>query len=138
MTNYDDIINLPHHESKYYPKMSLDKRSAQFAPFDALEGYSEEVYETERITEKKIIIDEEKKEILNSKLNIIKNSSDIEVTFTYFVKDIKKEGGNYKRKTGYVKKIDIYKQIIILLDNTKIPINEIIDIKLCYNEEGND
>ncbi len=138
MKNYDDIINLPHHESKYYPKMSLEKRSAQFAPFEALEGYSEKVSETERITNNRIIIDEERQEILNSKLNIIKNSSDIEVTFTYFVKDAKKEGGSYKRKTGYVKKIDIYKQVIILLDNTKIPINEIIDIKLCYNEEGYD
>ena len=133
MSKYDDIINLPHHVSKYYPRMSLEARSAQFAPYDALEGYSDGVRETERTTDKKIILDEEKKEILNSKLNIIKNSSDIEVTITYFVKDLKKEGGCYKNKTGYVKKIDIYNQVIIMSDNTKISINEIIDIKLCYN-----
>ena len=132
MSKYDDIINLPHHVSKYYPRMSLEARSAQFAPYDALEGYSDGVRETERTTDK-IILDEEKKEILNSKLNIIKNSSDIEVTITYFVKDLKKEGGCYKNKTGYVKKIDIYNQVIIMSDNTKISINEIIDIKLCYN-----
>ena len=135
MSKYDDIINLPHHVSKYYPRMSLEARSAQFAPYDALEGYSDGVRETERTTDKRIILDEEKKEILNSKLNIIKNSSDIEVTITYFVKDLKKEGGCYKNKTGYVKKIDIYNQVIIMSDNTKISINEIIDIKLCYNEE---
>lgn len=134
MSKYDDIINLPHHVSKYYPRMSLEARSAQFAPYDALEGYSDGVRETERTTDKKIILDEEKKEILNSKLNIIKNSSDIEVTITYFVKDLKKEGGCYKNKTGYVKKIDIYNQVIIMSDNTKISINEIIDIKLCYND----
>ncbi len=133
MSKYDDIINLPHHVSKYYPRMSLEARSAQFAPYDALEGYSDGVRETERTTDKRIILDEEKKEILNSKLNIIKNSSDIEVTITYFVKDLKKEGGCYKNKTGYVKKIDIYNQVIIMSDNTKISINEIIDIKLCYN-----
>lgn len=134
MNKYDDIINLPHHESKHYPKMSLEDRSAQFAPFDALEGYSDEVRETERLTSKRIVLEEEAKEIINSKLNIIKNSSDIEVVITYFIKDTKKEGGSYINKTGYVKKIDIYNQLIILLDNTKIPINEIIDIKLCYNE----
>lgn len=135
MNKYDDIINLPHHESKYYKRMSLEERSAQFAPFDALEGYSEEVHETERLTSKRINLSEEAKEILNSKLNIIKSSSDIKVTITYFVKDLRKDGGSYKNKTGYVKKIDIYNQLIILLDSTKIPINEIIDIKLCYNEE---
>ena len=111
MNKYDDIINLPHHESKYYKRMSLEERSAQFAPFDALEGYSEEVHETERLTSKRINLSEEAKEILNSKLNIIKSSSDIKVTITYFVKDLRKDGGSYKNKTGYVKKIDIYNQI---------------------------
>lgn len=135
MSKYDDIINLPHHVSKHYPRMSLEQRSAQFAPYDALEGYSDGVKETERLTDKRIILDEEKKELINSKLNIIKNSSDIEVTITYFVKDLKKEGGSYKDKTGYVKKIDIYNRLIIMSDSTKIPINEIIDIKLCYNED---
>ena len=62
MNKYDDIICLPHHISKYYPRMSLEQRSAQFAPFDALEGYSDEVKETERLTSKRIILDEEAQE----------------------------------------------------------------------------
>ncbi len=48
---YDDIINLPHHVSKKYPQMSLENRSAQFAPFAALKGYEEEIKETARINE---------------------------------------------------------------------------------------
>ena len=43
---YDDIINLPHHISKKYPRMSLEARSAQFAPFSALIGYDELIKET--------------------------------------------------------------------------------------------
>lgn len=41
MSNYDDIINHPHHVSREFPPMSLYERAAQFAPFAALTGYEE-------------------------------------------------------------------------------------------------
>ncbi|MBP5360442.1 MAG: hypothetical protein J6129_03035 [Bacteroidaceae bacterium] len=44
---YSDIINLPHHESTRYPRMSLHDRAAQFAPFAALNGHSEAISEAE-------------------------------------------------------------------------------------------
>lgn len=40
---YDDIINLEHHVSKKHKQMSLENRSAQFAPFSALTGYGDAV-----------------------------------------------------------------------------------------------
>ena len=40
MDTYDDIINLPHHQSVTRPHMSLHDRAAQFAPFAALTGHS--------------------------------------------------------------------------------------------------
>lgn len=40
MSEYDDIINLPHHRSTKYPHMSLRDRAAQFAPFAALTGHA--------------------------------------------------------------------------------------------------
>ena len=43
MNDYDDIINLPHHQSKNHPRMSLYDRAAQFAPFAALTGYDDAV-----------------------------------------------------------------------------------------------
>lgn len=45
MDNYDDIINLPHHVSKRHPRMSMEQRAAQFAPFAALTGYEKAIAE---------------------------------------------------------------------------------------------
>ena len=53
INNYNDIINLSRPVSKR-PKMSLEQRSAQFAPFAALTGYDGQVKETARLTNKKI------------------------------------------------------------------------------------
>ncbi|MCR4956172.1 MAG: hypothetical protein K6A30_05770 [Lachnospiraceae bacterium] len=43
MTNYDHIINLPHHKSDHHPPMDLIDRAAQFSPFAALTGYEEAI-----------------------------------------------------------------------------------------------
>jgi hypothetical protein len=43
MGKYDDIINLPHHQSEKRPHMSMRDRAAQFAPFAALTGFEEKI-----------------------------------------------------------------------------------------------
>ena len=128
--NYDDIINLPHFESKKHKRMTLEARSAQFAPFSALTGYEDIVKETARLTDKKIEIDDEQKQILNNKLQFILKNIDLnpEITFTYFVKDNQKSGGKYIEKNGIIKKIDNINGLIILKDKSKIKINDIINI----------
>ena len=127
---YDDIINLPHHVSKNHPRMSLEARSAQFAPFAALTGYDEVIRETARVTNKRIEINEEMKIILDEKLLIIKSQIQTRpgITVTYFVPDSKKDGGKYVSVTGKVLKIDEYNQKIILENKIEIPISEIIEI----------
>ena len=45
-SEYDDIINLPHHVSKRHPQMSMWNRAAQFAPFSALTGYEDAIQDT--------------------------------------------------------------------------------------------
>ena len=45
MGKYDDIINLPHHQSDHRPHMSLHDRAAQFSPFAALTGYEAAIEE---------------------------------------------------------------------------------------------
>ena len=129
MDDYSDIINLSRPVSKR-PRMTLEQRSAQFAPFAALTGYEGQVKETARLTNKKIEINEELKEILNKKIQLIqkKIKEQPQIEITYFIPDDKKQGGKYKTVTNSVKKIDTYKNEIILIDGTTIAIDEIIDI----------
>ena len=130
--NYDDIINLPHHISNKHTQMSIQERSAQFAPFAALTGYEDAVSETARITENRIEIDSDLKEILDRKLQFLKKklNQKPKVTCTYFVPDFKKNGGKYENITGIVSKIDECKNIIILENNNEIPIIDIFQINI--------
>lgn len=41
--DYSDIIGLPHHVSDKRPRMSREKRAAQFSPFAALDGYEDAI-----------------------------------------------------------------------------------------------
>jgi len=52
--NYEDIINLPHYEPKRHPRMSMEARAAQFAPFAALTGYEEAIKEAAKHHEEDI------------------------------------------------------------------------------------
>lgn len=112
--------------------MSLESRAAQFASFAALIGYDDEIRETARLTEENIELNEELKEILNKKINLIKIQikNNPKVTIKYFIPDDKKAGGKYQSITKEVKKIDDYYKNIILTNGEKIPIQDIIDIEI--------
>ncbi len=68
---YDDIIDLPHPTSSRHPRMPLEDRAAQFAPFAALTGHEAAIKETARLTDDKEILSDEVIAVLNDKLNII-------------------------------------------------------------------
>jgi len=127
--NYSDIIHLSRPKSKH-PRMSLHQRSAQFAPFAALTGYESQVKETARLTDKRIEIDEELKQILDMKIQVIKEkiASKPELEITYFIPDDKKDGGRYETIIDNISKIDNYNEKIIMQNGLKIEIKEVIDI----------
>ncbi len=129
--NYDDIINLPHYQSKKRPHMSLYDRAAQFAPFAALTGHDEAIRETARLTDKKIELDEMSKAILDDKFNYIMEHiyHQPEITVTYFIPDSEKAGGMYIDFTGNIKKYDYAERIISFADKTEIFVDDIIEIK---------
>lgn len=126
---YGDIINRPRHISSIHAPMSIMNRAAQFTPFAALPGHSQSVTEAARQTETYLSLDEEEKERINCILqSIIYNTADAcKVSIKYFIEDERKSGGRYIKTTGVVRKIDTYNKVI-LLDNIKINIEDIVDI----------
>lgn len=133
MGKYDDIINLPHFVSKKYPQMSMRDRAAQFSPFAALTGYDAEIKETARLTDRRIELDEDVLDRLNERLYILRKVLDDgsvypEVRITYFEKDLKKDCGKYITVSGRVRKIHVYRNIVIFEDGTEIPVHDISDI----------
>ncbi len=127
---YEDIIHLPHHQSKTRPHMSIHDRAAQFSPFSALTGYEDAVKETARLTDQKIELSEETKSVLSAKLNLIQDDIDKqpEIAITYFLADEKKSGGKYVTEIGVVKRIDPYQRVVVMQNKMKIPVDDIVEI----------
>ena len=136
---YEDIINLPHYEPKYHPRMSIFNRSAQFAPFAALVGYEEAVEETARITDKEIELNDDLKNFIDMKLQMVAEhiKENQNVTILYFDKDKRKKGGKYTEYKGVVKKIDLIEHKIIFKDRFKIDLKSIIDVNAEFIKELN-
>ena len=132
MSKYDDIINLEHYELKYHKKMSMESRAAQFAPFAALTGYSEEIKEVSRLTDDRIDMFDDYKLIIDRKLQEIKEhiNERLKVSVIYFIKDNKKKGGKYIEYIGIIRRIDLVNKVIIFIDGKKINIKDILDINI--------
>ena len=127
---YEDMLELPHPVSKTHPQMPRRDRAAQFAPFAALTGYEEAVREAARLTEEKMILDEDSKEQLDWKLRCLqeKVKEKPTITVTYFLEDEKKKGGKYVTVTGVLKKIDSYTHQFVLESGEEIPVDDIVSL----------
>lgn len=127
---YDDIINLPHYQSKKRKHMSVTERAAQFGAFRALTGYEDEISETARHTEERIEPDEYEKAEIDKRLNYLLNHKEEgqEVSVTYFVPDERKSGGAYVTKKGVVSKIKEPERRLLFTDGTEIPVDEILSV----------
>ena len=129
---YADIIDLPHHDPspQKHPRMSLDKRAAQFAPFAALSGYEEMIREESRAVDvsHQRKLEESEAEQLNQDLSrlreLTRKGLRPVVTFTVFEPDQRKSGGRYVMMTEAVKCIDpVTGQIELLSTESNDPLN---------------
>ena len=135
---YADIIDLPHHQLKTRPHMSLYDRAAQFSPFAALSGYDNMVREEARLTDSERELPESELELLNKKMSlimdVIEEKQYPEITVRYFVPDRSKAGGRYEEMTGTVKRIDPVERSIIFFapnmisDGRSVSLDKIAEI----------
>lgn len=129
---YDDIIQLPHHQSTKRAHMSLHDRAAQFAPFAALTGHEAAIEETARLTENEIMLDETAIADVNDKLYEISQhlAEQWRVSITYFKPDRKKQGGAYLTDVGVIRKINETEQFILMDSGVQIKMEQIIKIEV--------
>lgn len=112
-----------------YPKMSMSDRAAQFAPFAALTGHKEAVIEQGRITqEKRILSNEEKLEINEKIIEMVKLKSRCRIT--YFEKDKTKSGGKYIQDVLSFRRLDELNKVLYFKENIQIQIDDIVDIEV--------
>ena len=130
MKDYSDIIYYNYTGPKNHVRTPHENRAGQFASFKALSGYYDELQEVRRIVDKKILLSDDKIEQINNMLIYISNNKELQVKFTYYVKDLKKEGGFYKTIIGKVKKIKLDDKIIILDNEINLIIDNILDLEI--------
>ena len=137
---YGDIIDHPHWVSPTRPPMSLYDRAAQFAPFAALSGYEDMIFEESRETEMQTQPEEWEMEKISQKLNliadVIQDGHHPTISITCFIPDEKKAGGSYVTVTEQIKRLDAVRKKVILMKkqgraglNAEIDFDRITDIR---------
>ena len=133
MSRYEDIINLPHHQSDKRPHMSNYERAAQFSPFAALTGFDDEINEAARLTDCRPQLTEDQ---LNSLDEAIQRISDLDkplIAVTFFVPDVNKAGGSYRVYTGTLRFLDFGEGKLKFVDDTAIPLDDVVDVRVVDN-----
>ena len=127
---YDDIIHLSRPESPHRARMSMVDRGAQFSPFAALVGYDAAIAETARLTDFRLELTESAKQELNEKLRLLAESAREHpgVKVLWFLPDQRKSGGSYVRTKGRVKKVDAYRELLVL-EELEIPFGSIYELE---------
>ena len=128
---YDDIIGLPHPTSQRHPRMPIRERAAIFSPFAALSGHGAAIAETARLTERRMELDEDTKAELDRRQAVLLAhiGEQPEVAVTWFQPDEKKDGGTYVTTTGRLKKLDTVQRVLVLLDGTSIPLEDVAGLE---------
>ncbi|RSX54806.1 hypothetical protein D2E26_0860 [Bifidobacterium dolichotidis] len=128
---YDDIIHLPHHQSRKHPHMTMHNRAAQFMPFAALKGFEATIDETARQTKARVTLGPDEQIALNDKLIAVLGqlSSEPWVVITHFEPDGRKDGGEYMVTEGVIHHFDQAARVIIMDDDSRIALANIVDIQ---------
>ena len=127
-----------------HPEMPPAKRAKLFAPFDALRGFDFAILMKNEIYKNRVIMSPEDREELDRRLSILHNltynsriarANRPQVTVTYYepCSDVNSEAygsqGQYKTITGICRKVDAEATKTILIDDMRIPMEDIRKIE---------
>lgn len=135
---YDDIIGLSRPESRR-PKMTMNDRAAQFAPFAALTKFGEEIRESNRKTSDEIELGDGDIEQIDEVLRGIERriegkkadgagNEGFAIAVAYFVRDKVKPGGRVEEYIGDVKKIDRVGQKLIFYGGKIVDMQDLLSL----------
>lgn len=131
--DYKDILEQPYPAAILsHPRMDTEKRAARFAPFDALTGYGDKVREMARYTEERPELSEDQKAELDFVLQTCMEQypgGGALVCVKYFRPDARKKGGEVCTVEDTLKNIVLYRRLLILKNGTKIPLEDILELK---------
>ena len=135
MKQYEDIIDLPHHQSLKRTRMPQLDRAAQFAPFAALNGYGAAITEAGRLTDIETELMEGQAEAVDAALRSLHQlqGTQPEIAVTYFQPDDRKAGGAYRTVRSKLRKFMEYERLLRLWDNTTIPFDDIFELRIVNN-----
>ena len=130
MNCYDDMLELPHHQSAKRPHMTRLDRAAQFAPFAALSGFEGEIAEAGRLTDVEAELSEWAQEQVDKALRRVRREIGRRpvATVTWFRPDERKTGGSYQTVTARVWKLREQEGILVLEGNVRIPMEQIVQL----------
>ena len=124
-----------------HPSMPLEKRAKIFSPFDALKGFDEAISSKNVIYEDRKTLSEEDMQILDQKLCLLQqftmngksarvNRIPVEITYFRLLEDLdmQEAKGSYLTDGGILLKVDDFSRMLILNDDKRIPIDDIISI----------
>lgn len=134
---YDDILNRSRPISSRHSPMSMRDRACQFSPFAALSGHEEQIDETARLTDRRIVLSEEAKAELDRTQQWLLEHLDRQplVSVTYFVPDSRKSGGTYVTVSGTVKGVDPWERCLVLSHGSRIAMEDILLLNICDSKE---
>ena len=133
-----------------HPQMDVRKRAKLFAPFDALRGFNFAILCKNELYEDRRILSPEERRELNRRLRILRSltrsgrmagENRVQVTVTYFevCSDVNSEVygllGQYKMITGICRNVDAEVTKTILVDEMRIRMEDIREVKWAGDTE---
>ena len=141
------LAGRPRHKDDHFaylhPRMDRGKRAKIFAPFDALDGYSESIDGKNVEYVERIELEEYEKNRLDHRFRILQTltrnsrvarANRVQVSVTYYVPCMDEENFSFRRRgqyiteTGICWKVDADITRTIIVGEKEIPLDEVIEI----------